>query len=257
MMLPAFTSVHVLAFCATCLAVCAASSLAGTRWQRARRVLAVVAALFALGTVALLRHAGVRQSGWPLSSGAEVVVISAAAAVLWCLLYARRMTTAGGLVCHALASALLVWGAIRWPEQLASPLSDSGPQPWSFVSRLLLALACGAMIEAGCLALAALVMERRSPPHGKSDCAPGSGTPVLLGFFLATAALLAHALGGLYARGVYWSWGEAESWMLALWLVLAALWNGMTAAALPVQRLRRLTVLGLLMALLLFRSLGA
>jgi hypothetical protein len=256
-MLLGFREVHVLAFCAVCLAVCAAGTLATAPWQRARRILATVAALGAAGSVAWLRHAGASQSGWPLSSRAEVVVISASAAVLWHLQYGGRATKTGELLCHALPAGLLAWGAIWWPSQPEVVTSDWGPQLWSFGSRLLLALACGAVIEAGTLALASLITERRFAPQATADYNPNSGSPVLLGFFLTTAALLMHALGGLYARGVYWSWTEAESWMLTLWLVLAALWSGMTMAALPMQRLRGLTALGLMTALLLFRSWGA
>ena len=256
-MLPAFREVHVLASCTASLLVCAASTLASARWQPARRVLAAVAALLAAGGVAWLRHADASQSGWPLWSGAEVVVISASAAVLWHLQYGRRATRAGELLCHALPAGLLAWAAIRWPAQREVVTSDWGPQLWSFGSRLLLALACGAVIEAGSLALASLITQRHLALQATADHDQSSGCPVLLVFFLATAALLMHALSGLYARGIYWSWTAAESWMLALWLVLGALWSGMTLAALPMQRLRGLTVLGLMMALLLFRSWGA
>jgi len=256
-MLPAFRELHVLAVCAACLAASAASMVVGARLQRVRRVLAAVAALGAVGCVAWLWSVGASQSGWPLSSGAEVVVISAAAAVLWHLLYARSTNKAGEVVFHALASGLLVWGALRWPERLAPSLYDSGPQPWSFISRLLLALACGAVVEAGSLALVCLLVERRPAQQGAADHAPMAGGLLLVSFLLSTASLLAHAAGGLYARGIYWSWVQAESWMLALWLVLCALWVGITMAALPLQRLRGLTIACLVLVLLLFRSLGA
>lgn len=228
---------------------CPVPSIARACWRIADQGLMLLAGLC---VVIALFFSVSRRHTWPFEAGTEVILASAAAAILWRLLCRRW----GGLasshfIFHAIVAGLLVWGMARWPS---TRQVQTASQPWLFVSHLALALACGAFIEAGSTSLARLLTQRQVKVEAGGDA---ERYPILLGLALLTASMLLQAFSGFYTRGVYWSWTIAESWQLIVWLFYFALWSAFIQLGWPLRRSQGLAALGLLLTLWMLRALGA
>ena len=213
-----------------------------------------IGVLALLGIVAKLGFSAIQRGGWPLVVTPEVIIASAAAAILWHLLDRRGSELKlDAVIFYAIVAGLLIWGFARRPAPQAASVGDSGQQTWLFVSHLALVLACGAFVEASSLALASLLTERQTNKQADMDSTESAGRcTVLLGLSLLTASLLLAAVGAQYTRGVYWNWSVSESWQLVVWLFYTTLWCAFTLSGRSWQRLRGLTALGLFLSLLIF-----
>ncbi len=246
---------HFFAAAAVCLVGAAAIALLDARWrtvERSTKLLALLCMVAGLGLSAI------KRGGWPLLVTAEVILASAAGAMLWRVLCRHgHKSKLGALLLYAIAAGLLVWGVARWPTPQAVSVVNSVQQAWLFASHLTLALACGAFVEAGSLALACLLTARQTNSQADMDCNEKAGrNAVLAGLPLLTVSLLLTALGGQYTHGVYWSWTVSESWHLLTWLFHAILWCTLVLLGWRGRRLWGLATVGLILTLLMLKAMG-
>ena len=253
---------HLILAAAVCLAGSAALCIVGTRWRVAERALVVLAFLFLTGSMAV---SAIRQAGWPLLAPEEAIIASAAGAILWHLLNKnRRESKWGSPLVYATVVALVIWGIARGVAERTPPTGDRGQQVWWLAARVALALACGAFVEAGSMALAQLVTARQrrlqALPEGETSRSAAesdnsSGQQALLpGLSLLTASLLITAVGGQYTRGVAWSWTRAESWQLLAWLFYTIMWFAFVLLGWRGRRLWGLAATGLAVTLAMLHA---
>jgi hypothetical protein len=225
------------------------------RWRRIEEATALLALLSAVAGLGL---ATVRQGALPLVTPEQVITATSAAAMLWRLLNGRdREPKWGATVSYAISAGLLLWALMRRPAPQASPTADAVQLTWRFVSHLVLALACGAFVQAGSLALASLVTERQSHKETLALSAEKVGQHALLpGLSLLTVSLIITALGGQYTRGVAWSWTTSQSWQLLAWLFYAVIWWDFVLIGWRGRRVLALAAMGLIMTFLVLSALG-
>nr|MBC7244587.1 hypothetical protein [Chloroflexota bacterium] len=218
------------------------------RWQNVIRAAAGLAFLCLAVGLAL---SATQRNGWPLMTGSEVIVASAAAAILWRFLHPYNGEWKWEALCDLAAGALVIWGIVRWPMSQIASVVQAVPQPWQFALHLLLSLACGAFIHAGSIALACLLTETRI----HKTCGEKAGyCAVSLGLPFLTASLLLNAIIGLYTRGTYWDWSTVESWQLLAWLLYAIVWCAWVVLGWRGRRIWVLTTLGLVLILLVLHT---
>jgi hypothetical protein len=242
------TEIHLFLVATGGLLACAAIRTTRIRWRTMKRVVTVLALLCLIGGLAL---SAVRRGNWPLGTAAEWIVAAAGAAILWRLLDERSYDLPWGGLTHLLVATLLVWGVVRWPSAQTTSAVRSEPQIASFASNLTLALACGAFVEAGSLALACLFAEIQA--HRPCGASPGCHA-VWIGLPSLTASLLLSAIAGLYTRGVYWEWSVSESWRLLAWFFYAVLWCASILLRWRGRWLWALTTLGIIPTLLVLAA---
>ncbi len=218
-----------------------------------------LAVLGALCVVAGLVQSAARHGGWPLLIAAEVILASAATALSWYLLYHRRCEpNPEGPLLYTIVMALLMWGVARWPKpQSAAMATASAQQLWLSASHLVLAVACGAFIEAATRALACLIAKR--PPEQQAEVSSidrHECRASLPGLAILTASLLLTSLGGQYMGGAYWSWGVLESWQLLVWLFYTILWFAVVLLEWRTPRACGLTAAGLILTVLMLNAVG-
>jgi len=250
LLIPTHCFIGATAFLAGSVAV----RLLGVRWRLVERGLLV---LTLLGAVCGLALSAISRASWPLVVAEEVILASAAGAVLWRLLLGRRRESVpeASILC-TIGASLLVWGLGQRSGSQVRSAVNSLQSTWLFATRLVVALACGAFVDEGGLALSCLVAAGQG--HGRSDvdCIENTGRyAVLLGFPLLTVSLLLAALGGLYSEGVYWRWSVAESWQLLTWLYYAVVWCGYVLLGWRSRRLWILASLGVILTALMLKAL--
>ena len=276
------TETQFFAAAIVCLVGSAAIHIMGGRWQpaapsktrkvlpslgRRRAVEKAIVFLALLCVVAGLGSSTIQRGAWPLITPMEVITATAAGAMLWHLLSRHEHKQEwGSPLFYAIVASLLMWAIARGPALQAATVVDSAQQPWWFTSHLAFALACGAFVKAGSLALASVVTERQknrqpvAPPEGCRDTvASGEKADhhaMLPGLSLLTASLLITALGGQYTRGVAWSWTASESWQLLAWLFYTMIWCAFVLLGWRGRRLWSLTALGLIVTLLMLNAVG-
>jgi len=152
----------------------------------------------------------------------------------------------------ALAVGLLAWSAARWPEPVGTAAVSPTERMWLSFTHLALALACGAFMEAGALALACLLNRTPSQTAHNGDAARHALLP---GLPLLTLSLLLGSLGGQYTSGVFWSWTVSESWQLLAWLFYAIMWLAWVLRGSYGRRLQCLVAIGSALALLMLNAL--
>jgi len=268
------TETHFFAAAIVCLVGSAAIHIMGGLWQpaappkrrqvlpslgRKRPVEKAVVFLALLCVVAGLGSSTIQRGSWPLIMPVEVITATAAGAMLWHLLSRHEHKQRwGSPLFYAIVASLLMWAIARGPALQAATVVDSAEQPWWFASHLALALACGAFVEAGSLALTSLVTERQQtnlPVTMASDSHAGQHA-VSPGLPLLTASLLITALRGQYTRGAAWSWTASESWQLLAWLFYTMIWCAFVLLGWRGRRLWSLTALGLIVTLLMLNAVG-
>lgn len=253
---------HLVLAAAVCLVGSAALHIAGTRWRAAERVAVVLAFLCLTGSLAI---SAIRQAGWPLLAPGEAIIASAAGAILWHLLNKNGHESKwGSPLVYAIVVALAIWGIARWPAERTASTVDRGQQVWWFASRVTLALACGAFVEAGGTAVAHLVAARQQRlqalTQGETSrtmavSGDSSGQHALLpGLSLLTVSLLITAASGQYTRGVAWSWTSAESWQLLSWLFYTIMWFAFVLLGWRGRRLWSLAATGLAVTLAMLHA---
>jgi len=230
-----------------------AAHLGGVRWRTAEQGLLVLSLLSA---VCGLAFSAVSRAGWPLVAAGEVILASGTATILWCVLLARcRESGMQSLVFFAVAVGLIIWGLAQQSDSLVTSAAHSLQPAWLFVTRLVVALACGAFAAAGAVGVSCLVAAGRGDGRVHVDCGEHIARyAVLVGFPVLTLSLLLAVLGGLYSRGVYWSWSVGESWQLLAWLYYAVLWCGYVLLGWRSRRLWVLASLGLIPTVLMLRA---
>jgi len=215
----------------------------GKGWRNVARAVASLA-LLCIATGLALSLA--KRGDWPLQTAPEVILAATAAAMLWHLVHPYRGEWRWGALFYLGAAALTIWGTVRWPAAQATPAVQAMPPFWLFVSRLMLALACGAFIHAGATDLACLLTEKIS----HKICAEETGNAaVLLGLPFLSASLLLTVTAELYTRGVYWNCSIAESWQLLAWLFYAIIWCAWVILGWRGRRIWVLTTLGMVLVL--------
>ena len=225
----------------------------GVRWRTAERGLLVLALLSA---VCGLAFSAVGRAGWPLVAAGEVILASGTATILWRVLLAQgRESGMQALTFCAVAVGLIIWGLAQQTGSVVTSATNSLRPVWLFATRLVVALACGAFAAEGGVGVSCLVAVGRGDGDGHVDCGEHTARyAVLVGFPLLTLSLLLAVLGGLYSRGVYWSWSIGESWQLLTWLYYAVLWCGYVLLGWRSQRLWVLASLGLILTVLMLRA---
>jgi ABC-type transport system involved in cytochrome c biogenesis permease subunit len=253
---------HLILAAAVCLAGSAALNLVGTRWRAAERLVVVLAFLCLTGSLAI---SAIQEAGWPLLAPGETIIASAAGAILWHLLNKNGHESKwGSPLVYAVVVALAIWGMARWAAERTPSMVDRGQPVWWLASRVALALACGAFVQAGSMALAHLVtvgqerlqaLTQRETSHTMVVSGDSSGQHALLpGLSLLTASLLITAAGGQYTRGVAWSWTSAESWQLLAWLFYTIMWFAFVLLGWRGQRLWSLAATGLAVTLAMLHA---
>ena len=240
----------------------AALSVLKPRWRQVEVGLSLLAVLCVAASIAL---SAVRRAAWPLGSKAEVIVATAAATILWHIVDRRMREPRMGVLAYVVAVGLLLWGVARWRGALPPPplpgssaaLLAAAQQPWLLAARLALVLAWGALVEAGCLAAACLLLAHSDEPLALHESTLAVPKPAPLGLVFLTASLFLQGLGGAYTHGVYWSWSAVESWHLLVWLYYAATWCASSASTWVETRLRWLPIPGMLLTFLALRAVGA
>jgi hypothetical protein len=254
-----------------CLVGSTAIRIVGGRWPRPggaetrpaasprRGAEKAVVVLALLCVVAGLSSSAIQRGGWPLILPVEVISASAAAAMLWRLMGRQGHEPKWGPpLLYAMVAGLLAWGIAHGPTPRAASAVDAWQQPWLFASHLALALACGAFVEAGSLALTSLLTEMQSDSQ---VMAVASGDKAgqymaLPGLSLLTVSMLITALAGQYTRGVAWSWTGFESWQLLAWLFYAIIWCAYVLSGWRGRRLWALTASGLIPTVLMLSAVG-
>jgi ABC-type transport system involved in cytochrome c biogenesis permease subunit len=264
-MLASLSEVHFFLAAIVCLL---ASAATGILRPRSRVATLATASLGVVFLIAGLAFAAVRRDSRPLATPAELMLAAVTAAVS---LHTLRIATGKAnsaalpetLAQCTVAVGLIVWGFLRLPPlqspAVAGPVTstESMQQPWLVASQLLLALACGALVEAGSLAMAHMWSARQY--KGQPISADREGLRLVpVGLAALMGSLWLRVLEGVYGRGAYWSWNATESWQLLLWLYYAALWCACTMnLSGSARRLRLPTVLGLMLIILFLRAAGA
>ncbi|HUT15727.1 MAG TPA: hypothetical protein VMY98_05730 [Anaerolineae bacterium] len=253
MMSNPLTEAHCFVGAAVLLAGGAVAHLAGVRWRTVEQGLLVLALLSA---VCGLAFSAVSRAGWPLVAAGEVILASGTATILWRVLLARcRESGLQAFAFCAVAVGLIIWGLAQQPGSLVSSAANSLQPAWLFAARLAVALACGAFVAAGGVGVSCLVAAGRGDGRAQVDYGEHTARyAVLVGFPLLTLSLLLAVLGGLYSRGVYWSWSVGESWQLLTWLYYAVLWCGYVLLGWRSRRLWVLASLGLVLTILMLRA---
>ena len=253
MMANPLTGAHCLAGAAVLLAGGAVANFLGGRWRTVEQGLLLLALLSA---VCGLAFSAVSRAGWPLVTAGEVILASATATILWRVLLARcRESGLQALAFCAVAVGLIIWGLAQQPGSLVTSATNSLQPAWLFATRLVVAHACGAFAAASGVGLSCLVAAQRGDGQAHVDCGEHTARyAVLVGFPLLTLSLLLEVLGGLYSRGVYWSWSAGESWQLLTWLYYAVLWCGYVLLGWRSRRLWVLASLGLILTVLMLRA---
>ena len=253
MMSNPLTEAHWFTSAAILLTGGVAAHFRGVRWRTAERGLLVLALLSA---VCGLAFSAVGRAGWPLVAAGEVILASGTATILWRVLLAQgRESGMQALTFCAVAVGLIIWGLAQQTGSVVTSATNSLRPVWLFATRLVVALACGAFAAEGGVGVSCLVAVGRGDGDGHVDCGEHTARyAVLVGFPLLTLSLLLAVLGGLYSRGVYWSWSIGESWQLLTWLYYAVLWCGYVLLGWRSQRLWVLASLGLILTVLMLRA---
>ncbi|MBM4430871.1 MAG: hypothetical protein FJ026_11085 [Chloroflexi bacterium] len=207
-----------------------------------------------LCTAAGLVLATVQGNRWPLTVPTEVVFASAGFALLWQIQQRQRYQPRWApLLCYLLVFGLLLWAIVRWPTAENVSRIEEWQQAWTATAHLALAVACGAFVQAGGVALASLLSERDNQASS-----PQIGSNVALwGLAALTTSLGVTSVGGLHTRGMPWSWTSSESWQLLLWLFYAVLWCAQRLLVLRRRQVCILAVAGLLLVLIMLGTTGA
>ncbi len=253
---------HLILAAAVCLIGSAALDMVGTRWRSAKRVLVVLAFLCLTGSLAI---SAIREAGWPLLAPEEAIIATAAGAILWHLLNKNGHESKwGSSLVYAVVVALVIWGIARGAAEGTPSPVDLGQRMSGLASRVALALACGAFVEAGSMALAHLLNARQkllqAPTQAETSrtmAVSGNSSAqhaLLPGLSLLTASLLITAVGGQYTRGVAWSWTNAESWQLLAWLFYTIMWFAFVLLGWHGRRLWSLAATGLVVTLAMLHA---
>jgi uncharacterized membrane protein YidH (DUF202 family) len=160
-------------------------------------------------------------------------------------LTARKAAAVLGLL---LAFAVAVWALTHnWPVAGASSSPISMPLVWWGIRYWVYVLACAAFAAASADGIVGWTRAKTS----SKAVEPSEGSHALLiGMPLLTLLLLLGAFYGLYTRGVCWEWAQTESLRLVAWLFLVPVWLLHALLGWRGQRLRMLSILGVVPMLL-------
>ena len=147
-----------------------------------------------------------------------------------------------------LAFAIAVWALTRnWTVAGLSSSPISMPLIWWGTRYLVYVLACAAFMAAGAQAILDWVRTVRGGEAGELS---ERSDALLIGMFLLTLLLLMGAVSTLYTRGVGWEWAPIESKRLIVWILFAQVWLLHAFLGWRGQRLRILSILGVVPMLL-------
>jgi len=223
------------------------------KWRAAERTIAVLALLSA---VFGLVFSAISRASLPVIAREEVITGSAVGAMLWRLLFRHRCEPRlRALFFYVMVAGLLMWGVAHPGSPQVDSGADSVQQTFMLLSYFALALACGAFVNAGSLALSCLVVGGREEKPARVGSNEEAGrTAVIPGLPLLTLSLLFGGLAGQHAEGVYWSWTASESWQLLVWLYYAALWCTFVLLGWRSRRLSVLAGLGVMLTGLMLEA---
>ena len=225
------------------------------KWRAVERTVVVLALLSA---VFGLVFSAISRASLPVIATEEVIAGSAVGAMLWRLLFRHRCEPRlRALFFYVMVAGLLTWGVAQPGSPQAGSGAHSVQQTSMFLCYFALALACGAFVNAGSLALSCLVVGGREEKPARVGCSEDAWrVAVTPGLPLLTLSLLLKGLAGQYSEGIYWSWTASESWQLLVWLYHAALWCAFVLLGWRSRRLSVLTGLGVIPTALMLKAIA-